>query len=92
MYDLNGLNEKLLNELKDIARQLNISKYDSLKKQDLVYQILDHQAANPPVEMLIEEKKVVRKPYKEKRKRIESDNPEKNTNPLPRKPGRWEKV
>ena len=92
MYDLNGLNEKLLNELKDIARQLNISKYDSLKKQDLVYQILDHQAANPPAEMLIEEKKVVRKPYKEKRKRIESDNPEKNTNPLPRKPGRWEKV
>ncbi len=92
MYDLNGLNEKLLNELKDIARQLSISKYDSLKKQDLVYQILDHQAANPPAEMLIEEKKVVRKPYKEKRKRIESDNPEKNTNPLPRKPGRWEKV
>lgn len=92
MYDLNGLNEKLLNELKDIARQLNIPKFDSLKKQDLVYQILDHQAANPPAEMLIEEKKVVRKPYKEKRKRIESDNPEKNPNPLPRKPGRWEKV
>ena len=92
MHDLNGLNEKLLNELKDIARQLNISKFDSLKKQDLVYQILDHQAANPPAEMLIEEKKVNRKPYKEKRKRIESDNPEKNPNPLPRKPGRWEKV
>ena len=92
MYDLNGLNEKLLNELKDIARKLNIPKSDSLKKQELVYQILDHQAANPPAEMLIEEKKVIRKPYKEKRKRIESDNPEKNTNPLPRKPGRWEKV
>ena len=92
MYDLNGLNEKLLNELKDIARKLNIPKSDSLKKQELVYQILDHQAANPPAEMLIEEKKVIRKPYKEKRKRIESDNPGKNTNPLPRKPGRWEKV
>jgi len=92
MYDLNGLNQKLLNELKDIARQLNIQKFDSLKKQDLVYQILDQQAANPPVDMLIEEKKVVRKPFKEKRKRIEFDNPEKNTNPLPRKPGRWEKV
>lgn len=92
MYDLNGLNEKLLNELKDIARQLNIPKFDSLKKQDLVYQILDHQAANPPAELLVEEKKAVRKPYKEKRKRIESDDPEKNVNPLPRKPGRWEKV
>ena len=92
MYDLNGLNEKLLNELKDIARKLNIPKSDSLKKQELVYQILDHQAANPPAEMLIEEKKVIRKPYKEKRKRIESDNPGKNTNPLPRKPGRLEKV
>jgi transcription termination factor Rho len=92
MYDLNGLNEKLLTELKDIARQLNIPKFEALKKQDLVYQILDHQAANPPAELLNEEKKNIRKPYKEKRKRVSSDTPENNPHPKVSKVGRWEKV
>jgi len=92
MYDLNGLNEKLLTELKDIARQLSIPKFEALKKQDLVYQILDHQAANPPAEILNEEKKSIRKPYKEKRKRVSSDTPESNPHPKVSKVGRWEKV
>ncbi len=47
MYDIIELNEKLVNELKDIAKTLNISKYEKLKKQDLIYQILDAQALNP---------------------------------------------
>jgi transcription termination factor Rho len=91
MYDLNGLNEKLLTELKDIARQLNIPKFEAMKKQDLVYQILDHQAANPPAELLNEEKKNLRKPYKEKRKRVSADSSE-NNHPKDGKVGRWEKV
>ncbi len=47
MYDIIELNNKLVGELKDIAKNLNIPKYDALKKQDLVYKILDFQAINP---------------------------------------------
>jgi transcription termination factor Rho len=47
MLEISQLKEKKLTELQDIAKQLKISKYRSLKKLDLVYQILDHQAANP---------------------------------------------
>ncbi len=44
MYDILELNKKLVSELRDIAKQLKIRKVDSLKKQDLVYKILDQQA------------------------------------------------
>ncbi len=47
MYDIITLNEKLLPELKEIAKKLSISGVDSLKKQDLIYKILDHQALTP---------------------------------------------
>ena len=47
MFEISQLKEKKLPELQDIAKELNISKYRSLKKLDLVYKILDHQAANP---------------------------------------------
>ena len=43
MYDIIELNGKLLQELKDIAKNLNIEKFNSLKKQDLVFKILDQQ-------------------------------------------------
>lgn len=49
MYDIIELNGKLLTELKDIAKTLNIPKINNLKKQDLIYKILDHQALNPEV-------------------------------------------
>ena len=48
MYDIIELNGKLLTELKQIAKDLDISKTNNLKKQDLIYKILDHQALNPP--------------------------------------------
>ncbi len=44
MYDILELNKKLLPELKDIAKELNIKRVDSFKKQDLIYKILDTQA------------------------------------------------
>ena len=44
MYDILELSKKLLPELRQIAKELNIKKADSLKKQDLVYKILDQQA------------------------------------------------
>jgi transcription termination factor Rho len=44
MYDILELSKKLLPELKDIAKDLKIKKAESLKKQDLIYKILDQQA------------------------------------------------
>ncbi len=47
MFEISQLKEKKLSELQEIAQKLNVPKYRSLKKLDLVYQILDYQAANP---------------------------------------------
>ncbi len=44
MYDILELSKKLLPELKDIAKELKIKKAETLKKQDLIYKILDQQA------------------------------------------------
>lgn len=47
MFDISTLNEKSHQELKDIAKELRIGDYDKLKKQELVYRILDEQASQP---------------------------------------------
>ncbi|MFA9389084.1 MAG: transcription termination factor Rho [Prolixibacteraceae bacterium] len=44
MYDILELNKKLVSELRDIAQELQIKKVEKLKKQELVYKILDTQA------------------------------------------------
>ena len=62
MFEISQLKEKKLPELQEIGKQLKISKYRSLKKLDLVYQILDHQAANP---VSVETKTEVAKPQRE---------------------------
>ena len=41
MYDIIELNNKLVGELRDIAKSLNIQKFEALKKQELIYKILD---------------------------------------------------
>jgi transcription termination factor Rho len=78
MFEISQLKEKKLPELQEIAKQLKISKYRSLKKLDLVYQILDHQAANPTVvntpKADKENNKPQSKPQKQKRERVQRDN------------------
>jgi len=44
MYDILELNKKLVNDLRKIAKDLGIKKVEVIKKQDLIYQILDQQA------------------------------------------------
>jgi len=44
MYDILELNKKLVAELKEIAKSLDIKKIETLRKQDLIYKILDQQA------------------------------------------------
>ncbi len=47
MFEISDLKSKKLPELQEIAKGLNVPKYKTQKKLDLVYQILDVQAANP---------------------------------------------
>lgn len=63
MFEITELKAKTLVELQEIAKTIGLSKVSQLKKLDLVYQILDTQAAN----LANEEKPQVVKP---KRKRV----------------------
>ncbi|MBD8488521.1 transcription termination factor Rho [Echinicola sp. CAU 1574] len=47
MYNIEELKIRLLSELKEIAEELGVKNYKSLKKDDLVYAILDQQAITP---------------------------------------------
>jgi len=75
MFEISQLKEKKLPELQEIAKQLKISKYRSLKKLDLVYQILDHQAANP---VATDPKKESPRPKRVQRERAQKNSPQKS--------------
>lgn len=47
MFEISDLKAKKLPELQEIAKDLKVPKFKTMKKLDLVYQILDLQAANP---------------------------------------------
>jgi transcription termination factor Rho len=49
MYDIITLNSKLVGELRQIAKELEIPKFEKLIKRDLIYKILDQQALRHPV-------------------------------------------
>ena len=75
MFEISKLKELKLPELQEIAQKLSISKFKSLKKLDLVYKILDHQADNPTEET--KRPPVRRKPIK-LRKPVEVKKTENN--------------
>lgn len=54
MYDILELNKKVLPELREIAKELEISRVESLKKQELIYKILDQQALKNSQEKKVE--------------------------------------
>ena len=70
MFDIEVLKEMKLSDLQEIAKVAKINKYRSLKKDDLVYQILDLQAAKPEVIKSELPKEVATDQPKEKRARI----------------------
>ncbi len=47
MYNIEELRVRLLSELKEIADELGVKNFKSLKKEELVYAILDQQAITP---------------------------------------------
>mmetsp|Transcript_3054 Transcript_3054/g.6782 ORF Transcript_3054/g.6782 Transcript_3054/m.6782 type:complete len:496 (+) Transcript_3054:7606-9093(+) len=51
MYTIEGLNLRLLSELREIAEHLKAKNYRKLSKQELIYKILDQQATIPVAEL-----------------------------------------
>lgn len=80
MYNIIQLNDKSLPELQIIAQELGIKKTDSLKKEELVYKILDEQAiAGATKKVAADKLKEERKVEKQKRSRTAKKEKE-NTN------------
>lgn len=65
MYTIQDLNVRLLSELKEIANELGLDHYKKLPKKELIYKILDFQAANP-IEVTPKESTPEKKPQKAK--------------------------
>ena len=79
MFEISQLKGKSLAELQEIAKNIGIPKFSQLKKLDLVYQILDHQAANPVAKKTSAEKpkrKRIAKPKNES-KEVAKEVPQK---------------
>ncbi len=73
MFEISELKAKTLAELQGIAKTIGLSKTSQLKKLDLVYQILDTQAANPSKATAVitpPSENGVERAEKQKRKRV----------------------
>ena len=72
MFEISELKAKTLAELQGIAKTIGLEKTSQLKKLDLVYQILDTQAASPSkvVETSTPKKTEIEKTEKPRRKRV----------------------
>ena len=68
MYDILELNKKLVSELRDIAKELNIKRTESLRKQELIYKILDQQAIVATETGKTAQRNTSREDYQEKKR------------------------
>ena len=86
MFEISKLKEKKLSDLQQIAEELNISKFKTLKKLDLVYKILDHQADNPEIKKTTpkQESNQTRKiaPKQESNPETKKTSPKQESNPV----------
>jgi len=90
MYDIITLNSKLVGELRQIAKELEIPKYEKLIKRDLIYKILDQQALRHPVkEREVKEQYQQKRPYK--RRQPEENKPQQKEEEEPVIPTEGEK-
>ena len=67
MYNIIQLNDKELSELQMIAKELGIKNTESMKKDDLVYGILDEQAIANASKKAAKDKEKESKPRKRSR-------------------------
>ncbi len=95
MYDILELNQRLLPDLRVIAKELKIKRVESFKKQDLIYKILDTQAivvSETKVGKMEEAKKDgPRKPGRKPKSREEAPEASVAAEMPKRKPGRPKK-
>ncbi|GAB3007279.1 transcription termination factor Rho [Cyclobacterium sediminis] len=84
MYNIEELRIRLLSELKEIAEELGVKNFKSLKKEDLVYAILDQQAITP-------EKSLPRKKPSKVEVEVEKDTTGADSNKKATKPVSEEK-
>lgn len=81
MYDILTLNEMLVHDLREVAEEFQVN-LKGLKKQDIIYQILEKQAVMPEVyNRILQKKKIAApvkadKPAKEKKAAVETDQPQ----------------
>lgn len=78
MYDIYELNEKSLVELKEIAQKLGMTNINA-PKEELVYGIIDLQAANPDIAKSIKSSEITEQPKKRGRK-VATSRPDKKEN------------
>ena len=73
MFDISELKEMKLPELQEIAKATKKIKFAGVKKEELIYKILDFQAANP------ETAEIAQPELKQKRIRIQPNSPAETT-------------
>ena len=66
MFEISDLKEKKLPDLQEIAQSLGMKKFKTLKKEELIYRIIDFQAENPAT--ILSEKEA--KPSEEEEKKV----------------------
>ena len=77
MYEISKLKEKKLADLQEIAKKVGLKRTTGLKKQDLIYQIIDYVSANPQGEEKPVQEEVPKKKRPEKRERVAKVKEEK---------------
>ncbi len=80
MYNIEELRIRLLSELKEIAEELKVKNFKSLKKDELIYAILDQQAILP------ENALPKKKPSAAEAKPEQESKPQPKRKPAARKP------
>ncbi len=80
MHEINSLNEKLVSELRQIAKDLNITDYEDLRKQELIYKILESNSPETSSEPATDKKpipsKIVDKDKAKRKRSVKSDSDE----------------
>ena len=77
MYEISTLKEKKLADLQEIAKKVGLKRTTGLKKQDLIYQIIDYVSANPQGEEKPAQEEAPKKKRPEKRERVAKVKEEK---------------
>ena len=84
MFEISNLKEKKLLDLQEIAQSLGIKKIKTLKKEELIYRIIDFQAENPSLVVkkeLLKDKKELTNSIDKQEKIEKIEKKDKKTSP-----------